>query len=233
MTVSKPIADFDVVHKFGSIDGVDIVRTPEDVWDGGDVYPFPSAAAETTIASTDANDAAAGTGARTVRVYGLDSDYKSISEDVTLDGTNDVTLSNQYLRCFRMKVLTAGSHETNVGDLQVKHGSTVITQITADEGQTLMAIYTVPDDGQKMFLVKWYVTCGKKKTTNATIKLQMRGYGGAWQTKEVIQISNTSGDWQYEYPVPLRLSPKTDIRVRIGDVAADGTDITAGFDIVY
>lgn len=235
MTIPVPINRWSGVHKFGSNLDIDTATTPEDVWDYGGAYPFPAAAAATTIVSDEAADdgAPVGTGARTVRVYGVDANYTAIDEVITMNGTSAVTLANEYLRVFRMKVLTAGTDTTNKGTILVKHGATVIAQIAANEGQTLMAIYTIPADYAEMFLVKWYVTCGKAVTTIATVVMQMREYGGAWQTKEKITISNTTGDWQYTFPRPIAVDAKTDIRVRVTNVTANNTSINAGFDLVY
>ena len=221
------------VHKFGRNVDIDTgVGLPEDIWDAGAAYAWPAAAAETTIVSSSADDDTGGTGAITVEVYGLDANYMAINETATLNGAAAVTLSKQYLRVFRAKVLTAGSGEVNAGNIQIKHGATVLAQITADYGQTLMAIYTIPADFIQAWLVKWYVTLTKKQATAATVAIQMRSFGGAWQTKEVIGISNTSGDWQYEYPQWIAVAPKTDIRIRALDVTADNTDISAGFDLL-
>ena len=223
---------YDHIGKFGRNTDVDTgVGLPEDIWDAGAAYAWPSAAATTTIvsSSTDDDGAPVGTGAHTVQVYGLDANYLKIDETVTLNGTSAVTLSNQYLRVFRAKVLTAGSGEVNAGNIQIKHGSTVLAQITTDYGQTLMAIYTVPADYTEAWLVKWYVSLTKKQTAAATVVIQMRAYGGAWQTKEVIGVSSTSGDSQYEYPQWLAVAPKTDIRLRVIYISADNTDVSGRF----
>ncbi len=233
MSIPIPIDRWNGVHKFGTNFDVDTGTTPEDVWDAGGSYSWPAAAATTTIVSGSANDDSAGTGARTVRVYGVDANYVAIDEVATMDGTNAVTLANEYFRVFRMKVLTAGSHDTNVGNLAVKHGATVLAQITADMGQTLMAIYTVPVDYDALYLVKIFATIDKRKTTAATIALQMRAEDGAWQTKVRFGLNSSGGDYQYEYPNPMRVAAKTDIRMRVLDVTTDNTEIDGGFDMIF
>lgn len=220
---------FNSIHKFGFNADVDAA---EDIWDGGGTYSWPAAAAATTIVSTDAADTSDGTGARTVKVYGLDSNYLEISETVTLNGTTAVTLSNQYLRCHRAKILTTGTGGVNAGDLQIKHAATVIAQISAGYGQTLMAIYTVPADFNYAELAQWYNTVGRTITSIATMQLLMRPYGGGWQTKEIVEVSDTASQFIYNYPVWQRVEPKTDIRVRCSAVTAANTVIGGGFDLV-
>lgn len=219
------------VHKFGYNASIATADTPEDVWDGSLSYPWPSAAAVTTIVSDSADDDEGGTGAITVRVYGLDANYAEIDEVATLNGIGVVTLDNEYLRVFRAKVLTAGSGDVNAGNILVKQSTTVVTQITAGYGQTLMAIYTVPA-GKTAYLSHWYATLGKAQTTIAEITLDMREFDSAWQTKELISLSNSSGDFSLHYPEYRTVSAKTDIRVRVRSVSANDTNVSSGFDLL-
>ena len=213
------------VHKFGHNTDSD---TGDDVWDGSNAYPFPSAAAETTVASSSVNDTVAGTGARTIRVYGLDANFYAIDEVVTLNGTSNVTLTNEYLRVFRAKVLTAGSNETNAGNIQVKHGATVLTQITANFGQTLMAIYTIPASYHG-WLDSWRAAADG--SGDATIAFQARENGGAWQTKDILILDiNGSSAQQVHYKHNEYFPPKTDLRVRMIN-GTSGRDVVAQFDL--
>jgi len=97
------------IHKFGRNTDSD---TGDDIWDGSAAYPFPAAAATTTVASGDANDTSDGTGARTIDVMGLDANYASVTESVTMNGTSNVTLSTSFLRVFRAYVTTVGRQQT-------------------------------------------------------------------------------------------------------------------------
>ena len=220
-----------VVHKFGANSDIDTgVGLPEDIWDAGGAYPFPAAAGATAIVSDDAADAEAGTGARTVRVYGLDSNWADVTEEVTLNGTTSVALTTQFLRVFRAKVLTAGSGETNAGNLAISVGGTTVAQITAGYGQTLMAIFTSAAD-EEWQLLSWFVSIDGKTAAKAQVALQMRQNGGAWQTKMLAQVSDTQSI-NYTFPVPFIVGEKTDIRVRAIDVGANDTAISSTFGLV-
>lgn len=139
--------------KFGFAPAVTALGVPWDIWDGPTaVYPWPAAAAVTTIESTSAQDKgtpAVGTGAQTVVVSGLLADYTEVNELVVMDGAAPVTLVNEFLRINRMFVVTAGTSETNVGIITAQHGAVVISNINLDgasgRGQTLQAIYTIPN----------------------------------------------------------------------------------------
>src|SRR6266487_3343203 len=65
-----------------------------DVWEGGIIYPFQSSATIMEILSSSASDTAAGTGARTYTVIGLDSNFNPISEIITLNGVTAVQTVN-------------------------------------------------------------------------------------------------------------------------------------------
>lgn len=219
------------VRKFGYNPDVDAT---EDVWDGGGTYTWPSAAATTTIVSSNTNgadDAAEGTGARTVNVFGLDADGLEISETATMNGTNAVTLTNSYYRVYRAYVLTAGSGGTNAGDIQVKHGSTVLAQINVGNGQTLMAIYTVPAN-KTGYIMGYYASVGKSNTTGAVnLRIWTRANGEGWRNRHVVglQAAGTSAIEQEMY-FPIKVEPLADIRIAATSSAND-MEVSAGFDV--
>jgi len=222
------------VHKFGRNVDVD-TAADEDVWDGGGDYNWPTAAQTHNIVSDDTDDDGdpAGTGARTIRIYGLDSSYDEITEDVTLNGTTNVTTSNSYLRIHRMKVLTAGSQAENDGNITATGTSdaTITAQITAEMNQTLMAIYTVPN-GYTAYMIGFYAAVEKSIAISADIYLLERPTGEVFQVKHVTALKNdgqTRG--QHLYPLPRVIQEKTDIKIRAGSSANDG-DVTAGFDLL-
>jgi len=225
-----------LVHKYGRNADVDTATDPEDIWTPGGLYAFPSAAAATTIVSTDAADDGdpVGTGARTVTVEGLDSAWMFTTETATLNGVGAVSLATDYLRVFRAYVATAGSGETNAGTITVNHGATVLAQIEIGDGQTQMAVYTTPADFSYGALMDFYATL-VKGAAGASVKMALRTRtdGGAWQVKESFGLQTDGmSAWQYVYPFALKVPPKTDIVVRCLETSANDADIAAGFDIV-
>lgn len=71
------------------------------------------------VTSSSANDAAAGTGARTATLYGLDSNFDPLTETITLNGQTIVTSTKAFRRIFEIVVDTAGTGLKNAGDLYV------------------------------------------------------------------------------------------------------------------
>lgn len=65
-------------------------------WYGTGPYPWIPSTRNLEIVSTNAGDALAGTGVQKVLVSGLDGNYNSISETVSMNGTTPVQLANQY-----------------------------------------------------------------------------------------------------------------------------------------
>ncbi len=77
------------------------------------------------MASSSASDAAAGTGARTVGVFGLGANFLPKTLEVTLTGTTMLTTTgNTFRRLFGIEALTVGSGGVNAGDIHcVKTGT--------------------------------------------------------------------------------------------------------------
>jgi hypothetical protein len=226
-----PLTDkVDGVYKFGLNSDVDIATAPEDVWDGGGLYSFPSAAATTTIESDSANDDLGGTGAETVEVFGLDANWKEISETVTMDGATPVTLANDYFRVFRARTLSVGSNGTNVGNITVQHGATVLAQITAGEGQTLMAIFTVADDYRFVEIWGWGATVTSAAQANMSLRFLYRTDSDAWKVLDYAGLKGAASSiLEKQFFFPVRLPPKTDLRVEVASSSANGVSIAANF----
>ncbi len=105
------------------------------------------------VVSSSASDAAAGTGARTVVVKGLDASYVPFTETVTLNGITPVALTNTSIVAVnRFYVATTGNGLANAGTIDVRtvSGSTVKSRINTDVsvglglGEAAEFIYTVP-----------------------------------------------------------------------------------------
>jgi len=140
------------VNKFGETTNADS-GIATDIWDRANptnnqaMWLAPTAARIHAIVSTSANDAVAGTGCSSIQLWGLTSwDAEEVSEIVILEGATPVNTINSYVIIHRMKGLGFGSGNTNDGDITATAAtdSTVTAQISAGNGQTLMAVYGVP-----------------------------------------------------------------------------------------
>lgn len=146
------IAGHSLVHKFGTNHAV-----PNAVFEIVCSLSVPYAgflAAPSTVriqAGGNADDSAAGPGARSITVQGLDNSLARISEDiVTNGGAASLVTSALFWRIDRAFVKDAGTYATpvNTGDIVVEDsgGGADLIQIDAGEGQTLHAHYAVADN---------------------------------------------------------------------------------------
>src|SRR6056300_570903 len=106
---------------------------------GGKYQHLDVGAASTLYAySANAQDSASGTGARTITIQGLDNNFNEIEETVTVGGA---ATTLEFLRVYRAFVATAGSLNTNIGDVLISTasggGGTVLADIgTVGTGST-------------------------------------------------------------------------------------------------
>lgn len=98
------------------------------------------AAYQLDISSSSAADAAAGTGARTIDVYGLDKDFILLKETVTLNGQTKVTTVGSFRRVFEIVVATAGTGNANAGDIYIVKAGTGGTYTAGVPGTLTSAV---------------------------------------------------------------------------------------------
>jgi len=203
------------IEKFGM--NVDVDANKETIWDGGDIYTYIATAETVAVTSTLGTDSATGTGARTVEIQGLNANHNLVYETLTVGGGAG---TQEFLRIFRARVVTAGTSGINEGTISItsSNTSTVLAQIGIDgsggnaagRGQTFMALYTVPA-GKTAYLTQWTVGCGKQNT-DAVATFLARPEGGAWNAKDIITVSATT--YAKDYKIPLQFTEKTDIEIR-------------------
>lgn len=227
-------SDRKVVRKFGYNAEVATATDPEDIWSVGGLYVFPTAAATTTIVSdSDEDDIDGGTGAQTVAVQMLDTDYVFSEPLIEMQGQTPVTLPTDALRVFRVRAITPGTNGTNVGTIQVKHDATVLAEIPAGKGQTQMAIYTVPADWSYAYLRRWRASIGRATGTSfANVELWARHVGESWRSIDTLYLQTQGSSTMAEnYRVMEYIPPKTDLLVRASEVSATLL-VAASFDLI-
>lgn len=230
------VGGIDIQNKFGSNFDMSASELPQDIWDCGGIYPFPETSGLTTLVCGDAADGPSGTGALEVSVFGLDTNLRLLKEIVSTDGLSEVPLVNEFYRVFRGNVETAGSHETNVSAIEIKHGPVVLARIRPDNGSTLMAVYTISLDYTAAYLTKMYLEVGRvtgEGNISVDARFQARKPGGAWQVKRPVTIKTLDASvWSYEFADPgMYLTPGSDLRWRVLDINGGSAFAHAGFDL--
>ena len=115
----------------------------ETVWGFGDLRPDPPGV-QLTLFSTSANDTVGGTGARTVRVRGIDTAGAQVFETVIMNGLAGVTTTTLFTGILPSGVFSKGSLAVNDGDITFENGGTVYEAIMAGDGGTHSSTFIVP-----------------------------------------------------------------------------------------
>lgn len=219
----------------------DLGTAQEDIWEMSGVYVFPPAGGiQMRAVSSSASDAAAGTGARTVKICYLDANYITRSEVVTLNGTTPVnTVATNILRIQDFHVTTVGSSTIgSVGNITLTNtaGSITYSKMSVSVNRARQAIYTVPA-GKRAFLVAW--RCGgvidaninsfawMRATLRATADWELARTDGVFQPKSQALILNATSNTIFG--VPIALPEKTDVKVIVSSSHVGGI-ATGGFE---
>lgn len=228
------------VNKFGMNEDID-VGAREVVWEGGGEYTFLAAAETLDVVSTDVNDTSGGTGARTMEIIGLDTNWDPLTETVELSGTNVVVTSASFLRTFRMVVRSGGSSGGNEGILTATSTDTTTLQANIPNSgdlhnQTEMAVYSVKRNATA-FMTHYYGSMnsespGQSADPAADLELAVCPFGEVFQIKhEVGLVREGTSQLQHLFLPYLRIEGKSDIKV-LAHVTDNDTAIAAGFDII-
>jgi hypothetical protein len=230
------VAGRKLVNVYGRNFDIDTGSVPEDLWNGGGLYtgfPVTGSAETLSIVSSSTDDDSAGTGARTLKIHGLNSDYEEINETVTLDGTTPVTTVATFWRVFYAEVLTAGSGGFNAGTITANHSTTtanVFFVMPVGRNRSNIAVYTIPA-GYTGVLESLGVWIRSAVTAlSADGELMIRPYGQAAQMRHPWACNNTT-PFGVRPAGGLVLSEKSDITIRVSATSANNMDIVGAFDI--
>ena len=204
------------IQKFGYNSAVG--SSFETIWDGGNGYTFITTAGTCAVASTSGDDSDA-----VIRVIGLDANYDDLSEDITVGSTG----TSSFHRVHRAFLKSPGTGQTtNVGDITMTVDSTTAAKILAGNGQTLMAIYTIPRHCRGFLMT---FNGGTSKNQEIEWRLLAKEINdGAAQTKAY--ETGIGNNFHRTYQVVEMFQPKTDVYV---EAKANATAaVSAGFELI-
>lgn len=121
--------------------------TEQTLWAVGGDYVFPATAQQMEVVSSSANDASAGTGARTVEVFYLTNTFVEKSEIITLNGVTPVaTVGTDIYRINNFRVKTTGTGLANAGDIDIRAlaDTPIYSRISTGINRAINCLYTVP-----------------------------------------------------------------------------------------
>lgn len=223
------VPGFSLVHKFG--EGSAVGTTPVPLTQGK-VYRTPQAASATTLrikAGGNANNTAAGTGARAIFLEGLDATGAVITETLATAGASaSASTSQSFMRLYRAYVSASGTYATpnslSTGSMPVP--STIVIENTAGtedwltisastvpNAQSEVGCYTVPL-GKTAYLLDFALTVDSAKS--ASIWLFKRNNilqsAAPYEAMRVVkEYEGVSGSLDRVFRAPERFDALTDI----------------------
>lgn len=225
-----------VVHVFGHNPDVDD-GVEATVWPvPGALLGHPAAPTIMKISSSSTDDTSAGTGARTVRILGINGTGGYVEETVTLNGQTAVNTVNTYDAIERMTVLTVGSGGANAGTIYAGTGTVTLgvpavkySAIGIGDNLSLVGHWTCPA-GYTGYLTAGKLTTG---TTNANQyvvgRLKIRGVDGITRTAALTTISETTA-W-YDFTFPIEISAGASVSAT-AEGNGNNNDVSSYFQIV-
>lgn len=205
------------VHKFGAVPSLGNGVTST-VWDEGTLYPW--SAFDTANTATVTADAATADNGKIVTVQGLDDNYEFVEEDIAVSNVG-VTGSVEFKRINRAFV---SSGTDNTDDINISVNGDTVALILADQGQTLMSVYTVPANS------KLYMTTLSASADGSASLFVYKKFPG----EDAFRIAHTGelfgGLYEYNFKFPLEIAATTDIDIRASSKVGSGNArITTAF----
>ena len=229
---------YSILTKFGR--NGDIDSGPEDVWALGGTYagqPASFTPETVDVFSSSAADTSAGTGARTVRFFGLKTSASTAYEyeDITLSGTTAVTSASSWWRINRAFIMTAGSGGENAGGITIRATTTtanVFATILAGLNQTQIAAYTVPA-GVTAYLKRVRISMARANGSagSAEITIRVREAGGVYRAVRNFNITDSS-PVQYLTLGGTSIVAGSDLKVMCESVSDTNTSVEAALEML-
>jgi hypothetical protein len=179
------------------------------------VYTEQTTNAQRSIASANANDTAAGTGARTVKIDYFDATGAGpFSETVTLNGTTYVnTVATNICFIEEIRVLTAGSGLVNAGILTLKAatagGGATIGTINATDNQTFWSHHYVAT-GKEMNITGVAVSHSGTTVGSGGVfvvkSTQIAANAAIQQVTDFIRLYGQSSTFSRTYSSPVKVT---------------------------
>jgi hypothetical protein len=216
------VTGHEVWSKIGFNDAIG--TTEETMWTNSSQYVFPTVAGQMEVVSSDnTQDKSGGTGALTVRIGYLKSDYSESSVTLTLNGTVAVPTGATHADIWRInsfRVMTTGTNNAPVGNLTLRPagGGTTYGYIRAGKTRARTCVYTVPL-GKTLYITsiaysavgtKYLLFTNHANFDQATSTILQRGLFHPFSEVALLNSSYTK-----ELTTPTKLPATTDLKVSV------------------
>jgi hypothetical protein len=160
------------------------------------------------VVSSSTSDAAAGTGAITIGIEGIDANHLYQFEMVSMNGTTAVTTTNTWLGVNRAYVLSSGSNDSNVGTITIDdNAGTVGTQaeIPVNESTTQQCLFHTQINHS--MLLDWLAIGALKLSGGGgSPRVTIKGYSYSRVTDTVYEVFRSQIDTDVENHLTLNPS---------------------------
>jgi hypothetical protein len=207
----------------------DIDTAPADVWTGLGTYPWMTGATALEIVSSSVNDAAAGTGARTVLINGLDINYVEVAQVVTLNGTTAVAISTSLFRIQSALIMSAGSGKVNAGILTIRDAGAGTTRaiIPLGYGITRQSQFTVPA-GYTLQIISHVFSINRPSAArDVAVATFVQSPNGFYRMP--LELSVDGQPYRHDGIPGIMVPEKTDYGIRCTYTSATNTELTAAW----
>lgn len=206
-----------------------LTTTYDTIWDESNLYVFLATnMSSPTVSSASANDTSAGTGARTVRIYGVNSAFAAVTEDKTLNGQTGVAITTGMMSINKIEVLTAGSGGVNAGIIYVGTGTVTAGKpavvhgvMAAGRNMTTSFIYTVPS-GYSLLMLSLDVESREVSASENEFVLEEIVNLGLKKTRFVHGFNSLGGPYIQKFDLPMKFAEKSQIQLKMLASTGDG-----------
>lgn len=208
---------------------VDNSGSMEDVWEGGGLLVYQTVAELQNISSTDPDDTAGGTGARTLFVQCLNENFTLVQEIVSLNGTTIVQTVNKCIRNRFVAVFTSGSSGFNEGIITLTSAVTGLLQVEMDEEEAFdkNSHFTV-QAGHSAIIKKIMFSTTKSGGQSPIVEFKgkLRFFGSnTWTETFDFKIDTSINDHLImENPFSNTITEKSDTRIEVTS-STDNVDV--------
>lgn len=234
--VTSSLTGFGADFSFGDVATAAVTRT----FVRRTTYTEQTANGQRSIASSSAADAAAGTGARSLRITYLDQTGAGpFTEILTLNGTVRVnTVATNICFIEQIEVVTAGSGGVNAGTITLftvpTAGGTAIGTIAIGNNQTFWAHHYVPT--AKICNITG-ISCGHNGTTvgsGALFTINWRPIGVAnaveTQASDFVRLYGQTSTFSRNYSSPIKITGPARLQMYVTPETATSTIYRGAFD---
>lgn len=171
-------------------------------------YPNQSVGEQMTVVSSSANDTAAGSGARTIKIHYLDASGNYYHEYLTLNGTtgvNTVATNIRFIQSISVETLGSfgGRNAGNITIYKLGDTATVYARIVAGNNVSLNSARMIPN-GKIFYLTSINVSATSSKPVSARLVATCDHAGvyseGVFQFEEIIECQDSVATMTFRVP---------------------------------